>query len=274
MQRILQRLVGEDVEVTIAAAPSLGMVRADPDQMNQILLNLTANARDAMPNGGKLTIATRDVEESVLLEVTDTGVGIAEDAQSHIFEPFFTTKEKGRGTGLGLATVYGIVRQSEGRIEVQSAPGEGTTFSIYLPRIDSPPQEDQPVAPAPPAVRGSETVLVVEDHEDVRQMVIASLEACGFMVLHAANGREGLALAQLHPGDIDLLVTDVIMPGMTGKEMADQLTELRPEMKVLYISGYSGEVIAHRGVLDASVAYLPKPFTPSSLAAKVREVLG
>jgi len=193
--------------------------------------------------------------------------------RDHIFEPFFTTKEKGRGTGLGLATVYGIVQQSDGRIEVRTAPGAGTTFSISLPRIDAPVASPAPEV-ASATLRGSETVLVVEDHDDVRHMIIASLEACGYQVLEAPNGRAAIELTGQHPGTIDLLVTDVIMPGMTGKEMADALSLMRPEMKVLFISGYSGEVIAHRGVLDAGVAYLGKPFTPSVLAAKVREVLG
>jgi CheY-like chemotaxis protein len=282
MHHILQRLVGEDVEVAIAASSSLGLVKADQDQMSQILLNLTANARDAMPEGGKFTITTSNVEPgeapfagpAVLLAVRDTGVGIDEQTRQHIFEPFFTTKERGRGTGLGLATVYGIVRQNDGAIDVVSQPGNGSTFSIYLPRIDAPVHVAAASTPAQAPIRGSETVLVVEDHDDVRQMIIAALESCGFQVLHAAHGRAAIDLVGQYPGTIDLLLTDVIMPGMTGKETATQLTALRPEMKVLYISGYSGEVIAHRGVLDASVAYLPKPFSPAILAAKVREVLG
>jgi CheY-like chemotaxis protein len=282
MHGILQRLVGEDVEVAIAAAPSLGMVKADPDQMSQILLNLTANARDAMPNGGRLTITTDNLEAgatplpgpAVLLAVSDTGVGMDEEARQHIFEPFFSTKEKSQGTGLGLATVYGIVQQSDGCIEVDSAPGAGTTFRICLPRLEAPAPAEKPAPSAATAVRGSETILVVEDHDDVRQLIVVSLESCGFHVLEAPHGRAGIVLAELYPGTIDLLLTDVIMPGMTGKEMADQITPTRPGMKVLYISGYSGDVVAHRGVLDEGVAYLPKPFTPLSLAAKVREVLG
>jgi PAS domain S-box-containing protein len=273
MHRILQRLVGDDIEVRIAAAPSLGLVKADSDQMSQILLNLTANARDAMPDGGALTISTSNAGAHVLLAVSDTGVGIDEEAREHIFEPFYTTKEKGRGTGLGLATVYGIVQQSGGNIEVRSEPGAGSTFCIYLPRIDAAAAPDAAAPDATVTLRGSETVLVVEDHDDVRQLITLSLESCGFHVLQASNGRAALTLAAQYPGTIDLLVTDVIMPGMTGKEMADQLAPIRPELKVLYISGYSGEVIAHRGVLDAGVAYLGKPFTPASLAAKVREVL-
>jgi PAS domain S-box-containing protein len=282
MHGILQRLVGEDVEVTIAPDPSLGLVQADPDQVSQILLNLTANARDAMPNGGTLAIRTSNVSEdrsplgrpAVLLAVSDTGVGIDEEALNHIFEPFFTTKEKGRGTGLGLATVYGVVRQSDGCIEVSSERGQGTSFHIYLPRTE------EKLAALAPADRdriprgGSETILVVEDQEEVRKMILASLETCGYRVLEAANGKAALELASRYEGAIDLLITDVIMPGITGKETADRLAPLRPKMKVLYISGYSGQVIAHRGVLDDSVAYLPKPFSPSELAAKVREMLG
>ena len=275
MHHILERVVGEDVEVMISAAPGLGMVKADHDQMTQILLNLTANARDAMPHGGKLKITTANVEGSVLLEMSDTGVGIEDEVRDHIFEPFFTTKEKGRGTGLGLSSVYGIVRQNDGRIEVRSEPGHGTTFSVYLPRIDAPAEAVVEAPEAPVPVRGgSETVLVVEDHDDVRQMIIASLEVSGYKVLEAAHGRAAIELAGQHPGTIDLLLTDVIMPGMTGKELAVALSLIRPDMKVLFISGYSGDVIAKRGVLDDDVAYLPKPFTPSVLAAKVREVLG
>jgi PAS domain S-box-containing protein len=283
MHGILQRLVGEDVDVTIAAAPALGLVQADPDQISQILLNLAANARDAMPNGGKLAIRTGNVSEdesplgrpSILLGVSDTGVGIAEDVLDHIFEPFFTTKERGRGTGLGLATVYGVVRQSDGCIEVRSERGEGTLFEIYLPRTEAsvPATQATPARTSKPA-GGSETILVVEDQEEVRRMILASLESCGYRVLEAADGRAALDLASRHEGVIDLLLTDVIMPGMTGKETADRLALFRPNMKVLYISGYSGQVIAHRGVIDDSVAYLQKPFSPFALAAKVREVLG
>jgi PAS domain S-box-containing protein len=274
MHHILERLVGEDVEVVFEPAPDLGMVEADHDQVSQILLNLTANARDAMPEGGKLILRTANVEpDEVLLQVTDTGAGMDESVRAHIFEPFFTTKEKGRGTGLGLSTVYGIVQQSRGRILVDTVPGEGSTFSIYMPRTEAPAQQPEPPAAAT-TIRGTETVLVVEDHEEVRQMIIVSLEGCGYKILQAPNGRAALEIAGEYQKEIDLLVTDVIMPGMTGKELADGLSLLRPHMKVLFISGYSGEVIAHRGVLEEGVAYLQKPFTPSVLAAKVREVLG
>jgi CheY-like chemotaxis protein len=191
-----------------------------------------------------------------------------------IFEPFFTTKEKGRGTGLGLATVYGIVKQNSGSIEVQSEPGRGATFSIYLPRIDAGPATRGGDESAAGRVQGTGTVLVVEDHEGVRSLIVGTLELCGFRVLQAGDGPEALKQGAQYTGTIDLLLTDVIMPGMNGKEVADQLAALRPGLKVLYMSGYSGEVIAHHGVLEAGVAYLPKPFTPDALSAKVREMLG
>jgi two-component system cell cycle sensor histidine kinase/response regulator CckA len=289
MQQLVQRLVGEDVVVTTALAQSLGMVRADADQMSQILINLAANARDAMPGGGRLKIRTANLAggeipaaadagtlsgPAVLLAVSDTGVGMSYETRQNIFEPFFTTKERGRGTGLGLSTVYGIVKQNGGYIDVQSEPGQGATFSIYLPRIDEVPVVRGDDESAVTRVRGSETILVVEDHEGVRSLIVGTLELCGFQVLQAADGLEALLQAKQHAGTIDLLLTDVIMPGMNGKEMADQMAASRPGIKVLFISGYSGEVIAHHGVLDAGVAYLPKPFTPDTLAAKVREMLG
>jgi PAS domain S-box-containing protein len=289
MKQMLQRLVGEDVEVIAALAPWLGQVRADADQMSQILINLAANARDAMPGGGRLCVRTANVEPgespavgdvdawpgpAVLLAVSDTGVGMSYETRQNIFEPFFTTKERGRGTGLGLPTVYGIVKQNSGHIDVQSEPGKGATFSIYLPRIDERPAIREGDEPTAARVRGSETILVVEDHEGVRGLIVGTLELCGFQVLQAADGQGALRQAAQHAGTIDLLLTDVIMPGMNGKEVADQLAVLRPGIKVLFISGYSGELIAHRGVLDASVDYLPKPFTPDTLAAKVREMLG
>jgi CheY-like chemotaxis protein len=264
-------------------------VRADADQMSQILINLAANTRDAMPGGGRLCVRTANVEPgespavgdvdawpgpAVLLAVSDTGVGMSYETRQNIFEPFFTTKERGRGTGLGLSTVYGIVKQNSGHIDVQSEPGKGATFSIYLPRIDERPAIREGDEPTAARVRGSETILVVEDHEGVRGLIVGTLELCGFQVLQAADGQGALRQAAQHAGTIDLLLTDVIMPGMNGKEVADQLAVLRPGIKVLFISGYSGELIAHRGVLDASVDYLPKPFTPDTLAAKVREMLG
>jgi PAS domain S-box-containing protein len=289
MQPMLQRLVGEDVQVAASAEPSLGLVRADPGQMGQILMNLAANARDAMPGGGRLTIRAENVEPAdmprsapegllgnpaVLLTVSDTGAGMDDETRQQIFEPFFTTKERGRGTGLGLATVYGIVQQSEGHVEVESEPGRGTTFRIYLPRAEA-----GAVAAASPeetlrGIGGHETVLVAEDQDDLRKLVTTFLRARGFRVLEAPDGRAALALAAGFPAPIDLLVTDVIMPDITGKQLADELAPSRPDMRILYMSGYSGDVIAQRGVLDESVSYLAKPFTVEALAAKVREVLG
>jgi PAS domain S-box-containing protein len=287
-QKILQRLVGEDVEVVVDPSSCLGLVKVDPDQMSQILMNLAANARDAMPQGGKLILRTANVDpmteatrggtlvskESVLLEVRDTGVGMSEETCQHIFEPFFTTKGRGHGTGLGLSMVYGIVQQSEGFIDVHSEPGHGTTFSIYLPRIENGVTARKPEQPFEAELGGTETVLVVEDQAEVRRLITGVLASYGYRVLEAANGSCALREAREYPERIDLLLTDVIMPDMTGKDVADRLYPARPEMKVLYVSGYSGEVIAHRGVLQAGVAYLPKPFTPTALVRKVRQVLG
>jgi len=256
--------------------------------MHQVLMNLVANARDAMPNGGQIRIATANQKRAdsligvaaakrqgpfVLLSVSDTGMGMDEETLLHIFEPFFTTKDKTQGTGLGLSTVYSIVEQAEGFIRVASEPGRGTTFSIFLPQIDA-AGADTPVPESNlAAFTGSETVLVVEDNDNVRQLIAWTLRSRGFHILDAPNGPSAIAESLRYAGRIDLLVTDVIMPGMTGREVADQLLGLRPSLKVLFISGYSGEVIAHRGILDANVAYLPKPFTPEELVAKVRDVL-
>ena len=289
MQQMLQRMVGEDVEVITALGPSLWLVKADADQLSQILINLAANARDAMPGGGRLCVRTANVEPAeiagvgeaealsgpaVLLAVSDNGAGMTYETRQNIFEPFFTTKERGRGTGLGLSTVYGIVKQNGGSIDVQSEPGKGAAFAIYLPRIDARPAIVEATGGNAARVHGSETILVAEDHEGVRGLIVGTLELCGFHVLQACDGEGALLQAKQHAGTIDLLLTDVIMPGINGKEVADQLTVLRPGIKVLFISGYSGELIAHRGVIHAGVDYLPKPFTPDTLAAKVREMLG
>ena len=288
MDKLLRRLLGEDVELRAALAPELAAVKADPSQLEQVVLNLAVNARDAMPNGGRLTIETQNVELDqeyvqghlsaqpgayVMLAVSDTGVGMDAATQARIFEPFFTTKEKGKGTGLGLATVYGIVKQSGGWIWVYSEPGHGTTFKVYFPRAL---EAAAPVAPSPASpvsVRGSETVLVVEDEEVIRNLVRKVLTANGYTVLVAANGRDAEQVAGQHDGAIHLLVTDVVMPGMNGREVAQRLAGARAGIKVLYLSGYTDDAIVHHGVLEPGVAFLQKPFTPAVLGRKVREVL-
>jgi signal transduction histidine kinase len=289
MARLLQGMVGENIEVVSPLAPSLGLVCVDFDQMNQILINLAANARDAMPSGGRLVVRTANVEAedfpagvkseffpgpAVLLAISDNGAGISEETRQSIFEPFFTTKEKGKGVGLGLATVYGIVRQSNGHIEVQSEPGKGATFLIYLPRMAAGVELERVDKLVPEPVRGTETILVVEDHDELRSLIVNTLEARGFRVLQAQDGWSALSEAAQYTESIELLFTDVIMPDITGKDVADQLTALRPGLKVLFMSGYSGEIIAHHGVLEIGVDYLPKPFTPEALASKIRQLLG
>ncbi len=286
--RMLRRLIGEDIELVTTLDPLLGSVLADPDQIHQVIVNLVVNARDAMPDGGQLEISTKNVEivekavaahpdavpgRYVMLSVADSGVGMSEEILPSIFDPFFTTREQGKGTGLGLATVYGIVRQSGGWIEVTTKVGHGASFAIYLPRIDGPVVSAQPPPASKAPEGGCETVLVVEDQEEVRGLTNAVLKAYGYCVLDAANGAEALALAAGHPDAIDLLLTDVILPGMNGRELADRMQAQRPQLKVLFTSGYTADVIGRRGVLEPGVAYLPKPFSAESLAAKVREVL-
>src|SRR5213082_2572935 len=281
LQKILRRVIGEDIEVTIALAPDLESVRADVGQLEQVLMNLVVNARDAMPTGGRLTVETANVEHDpeyardreaaavrrfAMLAVTDTGCGMDEATKARIFEPFFTTKETGKGTGLGLATVYGIVKQAGGFITVDSEPGRGTTFKVYLPRVDEPAEPAVArIAPAEPR-RGTETVLVVEDAASVRMVTRQVLERHGYKILEAPNGDTALRLAAKHHGPIDLLLTDVVMPGLTGRQLAGQLSLLRSEMKVLYVSGYADTV-------EPGAAYLQKPFAPEALARRVRDVL-
>jgi PAS domain S-box-containing protein len=285
MEKMLRRLVGEDVELALLAAPDLGRVHADPGQIEQVILNLAVNARDAMPRGGKLTIETTNacVERDddlagigrgryVRLAVSDTGCGMDEATRQRIFEPFFTTKEKGKGTGLGLATVFGIVRQSGGHIAVDSEPGRGSTFDIYLPRTDS--IEEELAASRPRmALTGSETVLIVEDEEPVRAVARAILRRSGYTVLTAQNGGEALLICERHAGRIDLLLTDVIMPFLDGRQVAERLVSLRPDLKVLFMSGYTDDVIAPHGVLEPGLMFVHKPITPDTLLAKVREAL-
>jgi two-component system cell cycle sensor histidine kinase/response regulator CckA len=288
MERLLRPLIGENVELSAKLAPEAGYIRADAGQLEQVLMNLVVNAKDAMPNGGKLAIQTQNLvlDEShrrgqtfirpgnyVMLSVSDTGSGMNKETQSRIFEPFFTTKEKGKGTGLGLSTVYGIVKQSGGYVMVQSEEGRGTTFHIYLPRVEGTAEKHAaPVAGT--AAGGSETVLLVEDEESVRQLVRDTLESRGYRVLEAENGEVGLAAAAGHVGKIDLVITDVVMPGLGGRELVELLAKARPETKVLYLSGYTEDAIVSEGTMKSGTAFLQKPFTLQSLSRKVREVLG
>jgi len=288
MGKMLPRLIGENISLIIAAAPSLGTVKADPGQIEQVILNLAVNARDAMVQGGRLTIETANVDldeayarqhitarpgRHVMLAVSDTGCGMDPETQSHIFEPFFTTKELGRGTGIGLATVYGIVKQTGGWIWVYSEVGKGTTFKIHLPRVD---EADEVVgeSKAPVGVRrGSETVLVVEDNDSLRQLTCEFLVGAGYAVLAAQDGAEAIRIAGGHSGEIHLLLTDIVMPGINGHELAQRLASLRPDTKVLYASGYAGVAVLQQGVLEEGSSFLPKPFSRDALAQKVREVL-
>jgi PAS domain S-box-containing protein len=285
---MLQRLIGEDIVLETHLDSSAGQVMADPDQIHQVIMNLAVNARDAMPAGGAIDVETENVElgeelsgaghlsaapgRYVLMTVTDNGQGMDEPTRQQIFEPFFTTKELGKGTGLGLATVYGIVRQSGGWIDVWSEVGVGTSFKVYLPRIDSCPLPERQGTSAP-TERGFETILVVEDQTAVRAYTGAVLNQCGYRVLEASDGHEATAAAERHAGEIHLLLTDVVMPGMNGKELSERLKVKHPNLKVLFISGYTADAIAHHGVLDPGVALLHKPFCPEELAGRIREIL-
>ncbi len=292
MQGLLTRLIGEDVAVRTALAKGLGRVRADAGQIEQVIMNLAVNARDAMPKGGVLTIETSDaaLDEAyarehvpmvpgpyVLLAVSDNGVGMSEETKAKIFEPFFTTKEAGKGTGLGLSTVYGIVKQSGGYVWVYSEPGKGTTFKIYLPRVAEDAEikrEHAEKARSPAAsLQGSETILLVEDDDAIRRLASEVLRERGYTVVEASKGDEALARTQGHPGTIHLLLTDVVTPGMKPRDLAARLTEARPGLKVLFMSGYAENAIHHQGVLDPRFAFLPKPFTPEGLLRKVRDTL-
>jgi PAS domain S-box-containing protein len=271
-EALLRRLIGEDVLLTKDLQAGLGAVRADPTQVQQVVLNLAVNARDAMPDGGRLSIATRDAGEYVLLAVTDTGCGMTDEVQAHLFEPFFTTKGPGKGTGLGLSTVYGIVKQSGGHIEVESQPGMGTTVRVHLPRGDEAPAEEKPPGDGLPP-RGTETVLLAEDEDEVRALVRQVLQGGGYTVLEARDGAEALAVATRYDGPIDLLVTDVVMPGVDGRGLAERLSGRYPRLKVLYLSGYTDDAVVRRGVSQEEAHFLQKPFSPAVLARKVREVL-
>jgi two-component system cell cycle sensor histidine kinase/response regulator CckA len=289
VEKMLGRLIGEHIELTLGLSESLGMVKADRTQIEQVILNLAVNARDAMPQGGKLIIETRNVEMDeadprrpryfapgsyVLLKVTDTGCGMTPDIQAHIFEPFFTTKEKGKGTGLGLATVYGVIKQSGGYVLVESEPGKGTAFELYLPRVAATPEptkEARPLAKA--SIKERATVLLTEDEQSLRRLTRDVLREAGYTVLEAADAFQALEIAKQTDATIDLLLTDVIMPGMSGRALADALSMSRPETRVLYMSGYTDGEIATHGVLNAETAILQKPFTQEELIRRVEEAL-
>jgi PAS domain S-box-containing protein len=291
IEKMLRRLIGEDILFATVLHPKAGNVRADPGQLEQVIVNLAVNARDAMPKGGRLTIETRNVEldqsyttdhpnvkpgHYVMLAVTDTGVGMNEETKARIFEPFFTTKVRGKGTGLGLATVYGIVQQTGGHIWPYSEPGQGTTMRVYLPRVDEPADPiEHPIEATPTALRGTETILLVEDEAPVRSITRQLLQRNGYTVLEASDGQMALALVDgaNHGTHVDLLLTDVIMPGMSGRELAAQLMTRRPALRVLFMSGYTDDAVVRHGMLEPGLAYLEKPFRPPTLLRKVREVL-
>jgi len=288
MGKLLPRLIGEDIELSIHTDEALGAIRADASQMEQVIMNLAINARDAMPSGGKLVIETRnaDLDHSYMqthplmkagpyiqLVVTDSGTGMDAETQSHIFEPFFTTKEKGKGTGLGLATVYGIVKQSGGFIWVYSELGKGTSFKIYLPRVQQAAEHTGAPHVAGEIPKGTETVLLREDEQDVREIAREFLESGGYKVFEAKDADEAVNLARQHAGAIDLLVTDMVMPGLTGQELAVQLQHEYPGLRIVFMSGYSEHAATEMANADPSVRLLNKPFSRGALLRAVREVL-
>jgi two-component system cell cycle sensor histidine kinase/response regulator CckA len=290
MDKMLRRLIGEDIQLITSLEPEVWSVKVDPGMIEQVVMNLAVNSRDAMPSGGKLTIETSNVihdEEYashhvsvkpgyyVMLAISDTGCGMDKETQSHLFEPFFTTKDTGKGTGLGLSTVYGIIKQSGGNIWAYSEPGLGTTFKIYLPRVEKAAKGYKPrLKPKEVgAPGGTETILLVEDEESVRSMVSKILQSKGYTVLEARHGNEAIEASERYEGSINLMVTDVIMPQMSGRELAERLAPMRPEMHVLYMSGYPDNTIVQHGVLEPGTAFLQKPFTINALELKVREIL-
>ena len=288
VEMMLRRVIGEDIELVTRLAEDLGRVKSDRGQIEQVIMNLAVNARDAMPDGGKLTIETANAEldeayarahvavkpgKYVMLSVSDTGVGMTPEVRERVFEPFFTTKEKVKGTGLGLSTVYGIVKQSGGNIWVYSEPGKGTTFKIYLPRADEPLEEVVERVAGGELHRGDETILVVEDNDEVREVAVRILSGQGYTVLEASQGLDAFLICTEHDGPIHLLLTDVVMPKMSGRELAETLMSIRPRIKVLYMSGYTDNAIVHHGVLETGMNFIQKPFAVDTLARKVREVL-
>jgi CheY-like chemotaxis protein len=283
--RMLRRTLGEDIELKIVLEPALGAVLADPGQIEQVMLNLAVNARDAMPRGGQLLIETKnadaaevaDIAEAealpyVVIRVTDTGTGMAPTIRDRVFEPFFTTKEQGKGTGLGLSTVYGSVKQSGGFVLVESELGKGSSFSIYLPRTRT-ADERRPIVESGTGPSGTATVLLAEDEDAVRRLTSRLLTRAGYNVLTASCGEEALQVAARYVGTIDLLMTDVVMPGMSGRELAEQLMPLHPGMRLLYTSGYTEDAIIRHGVSSQATAFLEKPFAPNALLRKLRQVL-
>jgi signal transduction histidine kinase/CheY-like chemotaxis protein len=275
MHKMLERLIGEDVRLTFDLDPGLGRVRADAGQFEQVIMNLAVNSRDAMPQGGTLVVMTRNLDEAheIMLSVSDTGCGMDEATQQRLFEPFFTTKKAGQGTGLGLATVYGIVTQAGGRIEVSSAVGRGSTFRVYLPRLAGDTGSDVTTARPTGLAGGTERVLIVEDEESLRRIAQRILTAAGYTTLCAANGDEAIRILDGEGARVDLLLTDVVMPGMSGHELAARVTVTHPHLKVLFASGYLPDAFPDRGRLGPDVQFLAKPYSPSSLTAKVRDVL-
>jgi PAS domain S-box-containing protein len=288
MEKMLKRIIGEDIDFITILDPNLGRIKADKGQIEQVIMNIVINSRDAMAEGGKLTVETQNtfldetyvlkhppVEKGpyVLLAISDSGIGMDQETEAHIFEPFFTTKETGKGTGLGLATVYGIVKQSGGFIWVYSEIGQGTTFKIYLPMVDE--KDDLPEIKeiSDPSLRGTETVLIVEDEEEVRALIYETLHLYGYHVLEAPHGDSALLICNTYKDKISIIITDIVMPKMSGKELVDRLLPNHPEIKVLYMSGYTDNAIVHKGVLEPSTQFIQKPFTPLTLLRKVREVL-
>ncbi|HKW85844.1 MAG TPA: ATP-binding protein, partial [Nitrospiraceae bacterium] len=288
IMKFLRPLIGENINLIICPDPNLARVKADPGQIEQVIMNLVVNAQDAMPHGGQLTIETTNVELAdtapskkgsmlsisyVMLTVSDTGCGMDADTQARLFEPFFTTKEPGQGTGLGLSTAHGIVKQSGGHIDFSSEVGKGSTFRIYLPRVEGEVELSEPAPARSEMLRGTETILLVEDDERVRSIGQTILQRHGYTILEARNGKEALHLAREHQGPIHLLLTDMVMPGLSGPQLAECLASIRPDTKVLYTSGYTDKVRTHHNLIDLSNAFLQKPFTRETLTCKVREVL-
>ncbi len=288
LEKMLWRLLGEHIDLEIIAEPDLWMVTADPGQLGQIIINLAVNARDAMATGGRLTLATANLDLAtahqdqvalippghyVRLTLSDTGVGMDVETLSHIFEPFFTNKEAGRGTGLGLPVVYGIVRQNGGYIDVESQPGQGTVFKVYLPRSESAMEPTRDKMPLRAKLEGSETILIVEDELALRTLLSRFFRLYGYEVLEARDGGEALLICERHQGPIRIMLTDVVMPRMSGRELAERLTPLHPEMQVFYMSGYTDSDLAPFGILEPAKTIIPKPFRPLDLVKKVREFL-